>query len=55
MKIVVFFPIWKRFEIVFKCVKALCKLKPKGIDLMFFSLFPTPPWDFNAMGIKPIA
>ena len=38
MKIIVFFPIWKRPEIVYKCVQALCKLKPKGIELMPFSL-----------------
>ena len=36
MKIIVLIPIWKRPELTRKCIEALCKLKPKGIELNVF-------------------
>jgi len=39
MKIIVLMPIWKRPEVTKKCIEALLKLKPKGIELRVFCIF----------------
>ncbi|HDY90147.1 MAG TPA: hypothetical protein ENH82_18765 [bacterium] len=36
MKIIILIPVWKRPELTKKCIEALCKLKPAGIELKLF-------------------
>ncbi len=44
MKIIILIPIWKRPELTKKCIEALLKLKPKGIELkVFCMLSPDDP------------
>ena len=48
MKILILIPVWKRPELTRKCIQALLKLKPKGIDLKIFCILSMDDPDFTA-------
>lgn len=46
MKIIILIPVWKRPELTKKCIEALLKLKPKGIELNLFLILSIEDPDF---------
>jgi len=59
MKIIVLIPIWKRPELTRKCIQALRKLKPKGVELQICCILslndPDILKNFETMHINPVA